>query len=54
MVECLICGAEVAKPDDAVIGELIVCVDCGTELEITGLDPFTIEEAPQEQEDWGE
>ncbi len=54
MVECLICGAEVVKPDDAVIGELIVCADCGTELEITGLEPFTIEEAPQEQEDWGE
>jgi alpha-aminoadipate/glutamate carrier protein LysW len=54
MVECLICGAEVTKPGDAVVGELIVCADCGTELEITGLDPFTIEEAPQVQEDWGE
>jgi len=52
--ECPVCGAEVEFPDDAVEGELITCPDCGTELEIISLDPPTLEEAPQEEEDWGE
>lgn len=54
MVECPICGAEFALEDDTVVGELITCEDCGTELEVTGLDPFSVEEAPKEEEDWGE
>ena len=39
---------------DTVEGELIECPDCGVELEVTGTNPFTLEEAPQEEEDWGE
>ncbi len=54
MAECPVCGAEVEKAADAVLGELLECSDCGTELEVTNLDPFKVEEAPQEEEDWGE
>ena len=54
MVECIICAAEITFDDDTIIGELITCADCGTELEVTGVNPFTISEAPQVQEDWGE
>ena len=54
IAECPVCGAEVVFPDDAVEGELISCPDCGSELEITSLDPPSLEEAPQEEEDWGE
>ncbi len=54
MVECPVCGAEFELEDDAVEGELITCVECGTELEVTSLDPPTVEEAPSEEEDWGE
>ena len=52
--ECPVCAAEVLFPDDAVVGELISCPDCGTELEIISIDPPKLEEAPQEEEDWGE
>lgn len=54
MVECPVCGAEIELDEDTVEGELITCPECGTELEVTGVDPFSVEEAPQEEEDWGE
>ena len=54
MAECPVCGAEVALSDDVVKGELIECEDCGTELEVTGTDPVTLEEAPEAEEDWGQ
>lgn len=53
-VECPVCGGEVTLSEDTVQGELIECEECGTELEVTGLQPFTVAEAPQEEEDWGE
>jgi alpha-aminoadipate carrier protein LysW len=51
---CPVCEAKVNIPDDCTEGELVICPDCGTELEVTSLDPLTVEEAPQVQEDWGE
>jgi len=54
MAECPVCGADIEKAADTVLGELLECSDCGTELEVTSLDPFKVEEAPQEEEDWGE
>ena len=54
MVECPICGGSVKLGEDTVQGELVACAECGTELEVTGVDPFTVAEAPKEEEDWGE
>lgn len=54
MAECPVCGAEVELAEGTVQGELIECSDCGTELEVVSVDPFKVEEAPQEEEDWGE
>ena len=54
MTECPVCGAELQLSDDLVVGELLECADCGAELEVTGLDPVTVEEAPEAEEDWGE
>jgi len=43
------------ETDSTVVrGELLECVDCGSELEITGTDPVTLEEAPEAEEDWGQ
>jgi alpha-aminoadipate carrier protein LysW len=39
---------------NAEVGEIIVCSDCGVDLEIVSLDPAKVELAPMEQEDWGE
>ncbi len=52
MAECPVCGAEIVLDDDVEVGEIISCEDCGSELEVTGKD--SVQEAPQEEEDWGE
>ena len=35
-------------------GEILVCPDCGAELEVKEVNPLTLELAPEEEEDWGE
>ena len=54
MSECPLCDAEITLDTDTVMGELLECPDCGTELEVTGLDPLKLTEAPETEEDWGE
>jgi alpha-aminoadipate carrier protein LysW len=52
MAECPVCGGEITLGPDAEVGEIVICDDCGSDLEVTGED--SVEEAPQEEEDWGE
>ena len=52
--ECPVCAAEVLLMPDVVEGELIVCPECGAELEVINVEPPELAEAPQEEEDWGE
>ncbi len=52
--ECPVCDAEVKLADDVVEGELLECAECGSELEVISLDPPKLDEAPQEEEDWGQ
>ena len=54
MVECPECVAELNLAPDVEMGEIVVCPDCGVELEVMGLDPITLELAPEVEEDWGE
>ena len=35
-------------------GEIVVCPDCGAELEVVNENPLKVELAPEEEEDWGE
>lgn len=51
---CPVCDAEITLAQDTVKDELLECADCGTELVVSSLNPFTLEEAPQTEEDWGE
>lgn len=51
---CPECEAVVSLESGAELGEILVCPDCGVELEITSLDPVTLALAPKEEEDWGE
>ena len=53
-VSCPECSAEITLEDNTVVGEIIVCPDCGVDLEVKGLNPAIVELAPMEQEDWGE
>jgi len=54
MTECITCGAELNIKEDIGLNEIITCNDCGAELEIVGINPLKIAEAPKEEEDWGE
>lgn len=53
-VTCPICEAEVEVAAETIVGEILECADCGTELEVTGVNPVVVEEAPEVEEDWGE
>jgi alpha-aminoadipate carrier protein LysW len=53
-VECIECGAELVLDADVELGEIVVCPDCGAELEVIGLDPISLDLAPEVEEDWGE
>ncbi|HEX9029885.1 MAG TPA: lysine biosynthesis protein LysW [Anaerolineales bacterium] len=51
---CPECDASLSM-DDVVKGEIVVCPDCGIELEVLETQPaFELALAPQEAEDWGE
>ena len=54
VTECPECAAEIQLAADAIVHEIVVCPDCGMELEVVNLDPPTVDYAPQEEEDWGE
>lgn len=53
-VSCPECAAEITLAASVEANEIIVCPDCGVDLEVTSLDPATVELAPMEEEDWGE
>ena len=53
-IECVECGAGVFLPDDVMQGEIVLCADCGAELEVLTVEPLTIDLAPRTMEDWGE
>lgn len=54
IVHCPECEAEITLAANAEVGEIIVCPDCGVDLEVLSLTPAKIDLAPMEQEDWGE
>ena len=51
MAQCPVCDAQVELTSDAVVGELMECPDCGTELEVLETDPGELGEAPETEED---
>jgi len=53
MAPCPECGNDIENSNYE-LGELIVCDDCGSELEVVGVEPLKLEPAPMEDEDWGE
>jgi alpha-aminoadipate carrier protein LysW len=53
-VSCPECEAQVLLDADVELGEILVCPECGVDLEVTALNPAALELAPMVQEDWGE
>lgn len=52
--ECIECAAVITLKPGTVRGEIVVCPDCGVELEVVDTDPPKLALAPEEEEDWGE
>lgn len=47
-------GEEIEIPADVEAGEIVDSPATGAELEVISVDPVTLEEAPELEEDWGE
>jgi alpha-aminoadipate carrier protein LysW len=53
-VPCPECGAQVALAPGTEVGEILVCPECGVDLEVRSIDPPMLALAPRVEEDWGE
>jgi alpha-aminoadipate carrier protein LysW len=51
---CPECEAEITLGGKVLTGEIVLCPECGAELEVISLNPLQLDLAPQEEEDWGE
>ena len=51
---CPVCDAIINLAEDTVQDELLGCHECGSELIVSSMEPFVLNEAPQAEEDWGE
>jgi alpha-aminoadipate/glutamate carrier protein LysW len=53
---CKECGAGIAVPEDAIVGEIVSCKDCSSEYEVAEISNASVLLKPAEQvgEDWGE
>jgi alpha-aminoadipate/glutamate carrier protein LysW len=53
---CPECEAEVQVDEDTDKGDVVECSDCGTQLEVVGLDPIELDVADEveTEEDWTE
>lgn len=47
-------GEAIELPADVEVGEIVDSPATGAELEVVSVDPVTLEEAPELEEDWGE
>ena len=54
MANCPECDGNIELTDDLEAGEIVVCPDCGMELEVMTVEPLVLEPAPEVEEDWGE
>ena len=55
-MKCTECDEDLNIPEDAAVGEIVSCSDCGADYEISKKDGSTVEikEAETVGEDWGE
>ena len=46
---CPDCGSEIIQTERTMIGDILECGECGTEVEITSLNPFKYRELIEEK-----
>ncbi|MGA2664353.1 MAG: alpha-aminoadipate/glutamate carrier protein LysW [Nitrososphaerales archaeon] len=56
VAKCEECDADVAIPDDAIVGEIVQCKECSAEYEVASIGDGKVSLKPAEvaEEDWGE
>jgi alpha-aminoadipate carrier protein LysW len=56
IAKCDECDADIAIPEDAIVGEIVQCKDCSAEYEVASLGngKVTLKPAEVAEEDWGE
>jgi len=54
MATCPECEGTLSLGPDVQSGEIVVCGDCGVDLEVISTAPLSLALAPKEAEDWGE
>ncbi len=54
-LNCPECEGELTFESNAAAGEIVACPHCGAELEVTSINPITLDLASDAaKEDWGE
>ena len=51
---CPECECHVNIPEGTLKNEIVRCPGCGVDLEVVRVNPYLLEVAPPEEEDWGE
>ncbi|MBP9817794.1 lysine biosynthesis protein LysW [Candidatus Shapirobacteria bacterium] len=46
---CPDCSTEIAKPEGMVVGDILECQECGTEVEVQSLEPLKYSELVEEK-----
>jgi len=54
MGECPVCKAQVEIAANVFAGELVICGNCGSELELLEKDPVKLAANPSAVEDWAD
>lgn len=54
IASCPECEASIPFGRPPLSGQVISCIGCGAELEVTSREPLRLELAPEVEEDWGE
>ncbi len=46
---CPDCKAEIVKPEGMMVGDILECPECGTEVEILSIEPLNYKELTEEK-----
>lgn len=48
-ITCPDCKTEIIRPENMMVGDILECQECGTEIEITSLEPLSYRELIEEK-----
>jgi len=54
MAECPVCKAEIEIAANVFAGEMVICENCGSELELLETNPIKLAADPSAIEDWAD